>query len=367
MVACDVADRAAVADLVASAHRLTGVVHAAGVIDDGLLEALTPQQLDAVLRAKARSAAHLHELTRDLDLSSFLLFSSLAGVLGNAGQGGYAAANAYLDGLAEHRRALGLPGTSIAWGLWARTSAMTGHLTGADLDRLDRMGMAAIDDEQGLALFDAALDLHRHLVVAAPVDAARFRATGRAVPDVLSALAPSSATRRRVAESTTTASRIDRLVVLPAPQRRKAVLELVRESAAVVLGHGAASAIDGDRAFKELGFDSLTAVELRNRLANAIGVRLPATVVFDHPTPAVLAGFVDGLLVPEQEATARSVVAELERLPVEQLDEVERDLLTARLQDLLRVLTTRAVDERDLTAASDDEIFDFIDSELGTS
>ncbi|WP_374120620.1 SDR family NAD(P)-dependent oxidoreductase [Streptomyces sp. AN091965] len=367
VVACDVSDRESVAELVRSAHRLTGVVHAAGVLSDGVLEALTREDLDAVLRAKARSAWHLHELTQDHDLSLFALFSSVAGVLGSAGQGGYAAANAYLDGLVEHRRGLGLPGTSIAWGLWARESAMTGHLSDGDKDRLARMGLGAIDDEQGLALFDAALALHRPLAVAVPVDVARLRESGQPVPELLSALDPAAQVRRRVVAQTAATTQADRLVELPERQRRKELLELVRESAAVVLGHSTAESVDEDSAFKDLGFDSLTAVELRNRLGTATALRLPPTVVFDHPTPAGLAAFLDGLLVPAQETTVGSLVTELDRLAVADLDEDERDVLAKRLQEVLRRLAAPAEaggEERDFTEASDDEIFDFIDGEL---
>ncbi|MFE2869444.1 type I polyketide synthase [Embleya sp. NPDC059259] len=365
--ACDVSDRDSLAELVGSAHRLTGVIHAAGVMSDGVLEALTRADLDTVLRAKAQSAWHLHELTRDHDLALFVLFSSAAGVLGNAGQGGYAAANAYLDGLAEHRRGLGLPGTSIAWGLWARESAMTGHMSELDRERLTRMGLGAISDEQGPALFDAALDLHRPVVLAAPVDVARLRESGRAVPDLLLALDSAGPTRRRVVAAVAAASHADRLVELPERQRRRELLELVRESAAVVLGHSTAAAVDADSAFKELGFDSLTAVELRNRLGNGTGLRLPPTVVFDHPTPAELAGFLNELLVPTEETTVRSIVTELDRLAVTDLDENERAVLAKQLQEVLRRLAApedAGGEERDFTAASDDELFDFIDGEL---
>ncbi|MGC0421413.1 SDR family NAD(P)-dependent oxidoreductase [Embleya sp. AB8] len=370
VVACDVADRESVAELIRSAHRLTGVIHAAGALSDGVLAALTRADLDTVLRAKARSAWHLHELTRDHDLALFVLFSSAAGILGNAGQGGYAAANTFLDGLAEHRRDLGLPGTSIAWGLWAQESAMTGHLSDTDRERLARMGLGAITDEQGPALFDAALALHRPVAVAVPIDPARLHDSGRPVPEILSALDSAAPTRRRVVEPVGATTRADRLVELPERQRRKELLELVRDSAALVLGHDTAAAVDADSAFKELGFDSLTAVELRNRLGNGTGLRLPPTVVFDHPTPAELAGYLDELLVPTEETTVRSVVTELDRLAVAQLDENERDLLAARLQEALRRLSAPAdADdaERDLSTASDDELFDFIDGELDTA
>ncbi|GCD98554.1 type I polyketide synthase [Embleya hyalina] len=367
VVACDVTDREALAELIGSTHRLTGVVHAAGVLSDGVLEALTRDDLDAVLRAKARSAWDLHELTRDHDLSLFVLFSSAAGVLGNAGQGGYAAANAFLDGLAEHRRGLGLPGLSIAWGLWARESAMTGHMSDTDRDRLARIGLGAITDEQGAALFDAALALRRPVAVAVPIDVAALRGSGRPRPDILSALDPSGPTRRRVAARATDTSRADRFLELPERRRRRELLELVRESAALVLGHETAAAVDADSAFKELGFDSLTAVELRNRLGNGTGLRLPPTVVFDHPTPVELAGFLDELLVPAEETGVRSVVTGLDRLAVADLDDEERDLLAKGLQEVLRRLaapTDAGGEDRDFTAASDDELFDFIDGEL---
>jgi len=369
VVACDVGDRESVAELIRSVHRLTGVVHAAGVLSDGVLEALTPEDLDTVLRTKARSAWHLHELTQDHDLSLFVLFSSVAGVLGNAGQGGYAAANAFLDGLAEHRSGLGLPGTSIAWGLWERFSAMTGHMTETDRERLARRGLGAISDDQGLALFDAALDLHRPVTVAVPIDVARLRDSGGPVPEVLSALDPAAPARRRAVASAAATTQTDRLVGLPGRQRRKALLDLVRESAAVVLGHSTAAMVDEDSAFKELGFDSLTAMELRNRLGNATGLRLPATVVFDHPTPAALAGVLDEMLVPTEETTVRSVVAELDRLAAAQLDENERGLLAQRLQEVLRRLAGPAdtSEEQDFTVASDDELFDFIDSKVNTA
>ncbi|WP_407642935.1 type I polyketide synthase [Actinacidiphila yanglinensis] len=366
VAACDVGDRDAVAELVGSVERLTGVVHAAGAISDGVLSALTREDLDTVLRAKARAAWHLHELTRDHDLALFALFSSAAGVLGNAGQAGYAAANAFLDGLAEHRRALGLPATSIAWGLWAQVSGMTGHLTGTDRERLDRMGLGAITDAQGLAMFDAALDLQRPVVLAVPVDVSRLRRSGQLVPELLLGLDPAGSARRRVVTPAVATSRLDRLLELPERQRRKELLELVRESAAVVLGHSTVEAVDADSAFKELGFDSLTAVELRNRLGNGTGLRLPPTVVFDHPTPVELAAYLDELLVPAQQTGVGSVMTELDRLTVAELDDSERGVLAKRLQEVLHRLAAHddATEERDLTAASDDEIFDFIDGEL---
>ncbi|MFT7837916.1 SDR family NAD(P)-dependent oxidoreductase [Saccharothrix sp. BKS2] len=272
VVVCDVGDRDDLARLLARVpadHPLTAVVHAAGVLDDGVVESLTPQRLDAVWRPKAGAARHLHELTRHLDLAAFVLFSSGAGVLGAAGQGGYAAANAFLDALAAHRQARGLPGVSLAWGLWADRSGMTAD---ADTARLARAGLTGLSAEEGLALFDAALATGLPLVVPAKL-AARARVRR---PAARSARSDADGLRRRLA-------------ALPAADRRAALVELVRGHAAAVLGHADPAAVDPERAFLQAGFDSLTAVELRNGLNAATGLRLPTSAVFDQHTPAGLA------------------------------------------------------------------------------
>ncbi|MDB1090417.1 SDR family NAD(P)-dependent oxidoreductase, partial [Streptomyces sp. ACA25] len=280
--ACDVADRDALGQVLA-AHPVTGVVHAAGVLDDATVESLTPERVDAVLRPKADAAWHLHELTAGLDLRAFVLFSSLAGVLGGPGQGNYAAANAYLDALAERRRSLGLPGVSIAWGLWAPASDMTGR---ADTSRMARGGVLPLPTDRGLALFDMAC-VGSGLAVAARLDPAALRDQGARLPAALRGLA--GAPRRRTARDGDAGGLRDRLAGQPAAERTRTVLDLVRGQAAAVLGHGSADAVAADRPFLEFGFDSLTAIELRNRLGAATGLRLPATTVFDHPTPAALA------------------------------------------------------------------------------
>ncbi|KAA5834952.1 SDR family NAD(P)-dependent oxidoreductase [Saccharopolyspora hirsuta] len=286
VVACDVADRDAVRDLLADLDRpLTGVVHTAGVLDDGLVTALTAEQVDRVLRAKVDAAWNLHELTGDLD--AFVLYSSLAGLIGSSGQANYAAANAALDALARIRREQGLPATSLAWGLWAQASGMTGHLGEVDRARLARDGLAAIDTEAGLAAFDAAVRADGPVLAITPLDLSALR-TSDAVPVLLRDFAP---TTRRRAASGGTAGLADRLHPLAEPQQRAALLELVRDQVAHVLGHADPAAVPADQAFQDLGFDSLTSVELRNRLSKAVGVRLPATLVFDHPTPAALAEF----------------------------------------------------------------------------
>ncbi|MFT9666332.1 SDR family NAD(P)-dependent oxidoreductase [Streptomyces rhizosphaericola] len=303
--ACDVADRDALAALLAGipADRpLSAVVHAAGVLDDGTVESLTPARMRHVLRPKVDAALHLHDLTRDLPLSAFVLFSSASATVGNAGQGNYAAANAFLDALAQHRRALKLPAQSLAWGLWERRSTMTGTLTAADLRRMSRGGTAAIGSEEGLALFDAALTLDEPLLVPVRIDLGRLRTAARTapVPALLSALVPGTVRRPASgADAAAADSLLRRLTGLSPEDRLAALLDLVRSRGADILGHGGAGSIDPEQPFKDLGFDSLTSVELRNRLSAATGRRLPATLVFDHPTPAAVAAYLSTRLVPD--------------------------------------------------------------------
>ncbi|XIJ58078.1 type I polyketide synthase [Kitasatospora hibisci] len=304
VTACDTADRDALARVLADVpaeHPLTAVVHAAGVLDDAVIASLTPGQVATVLRPKADAAWHLHELTRDADLGAFVLFSSSAAVLGGPGQGNYAAANAFLDGLAEQRRAAGLPGLSIAWGLWEQASGMTGHLDDTDLTRLRRSGVRPLSDADGLAMFDSALDADEALLVAMRLDVATARTAlqSSSVPPLLRRLIGSPARRAvAVAEAGGADAPARRLAALPEAERARALLELVRANAAVVLGHTTDDAIRPDLAFKQLGFDSLTAVELRNRLGAATGLRLPATLVFDHPRPDALAAYLLAELAP---------------------------------------------------------------------
>ncbi|WP_051767899.1 type I polyketide synthase [Amycolatopsis vancoresmycina] len=293
VVACDVADRDALAAVLADVpaeHPLTAVVHTAGALDDGVLTALTPQRLDTVLRPKADAAVHLHELTRDLDLAAFVLFSSGAGVLGNPGQGNYAAANAFLDAAAQRWNATGAPTTSLAWGYWAQVSGLTGHLGRADLQRHRRSGVTGLSSAEGLALFDAALRSPEAALVPVKLDLASLR--GNTDPAAVSPLLRGLVRPgRRVAATGAAAGGglADRVRGLAEPEQKRLLVELVRAEAAAVLGHATPAAIGTTQAFKEAGFDSLTAVELRNRVSTATGLRLPATVVFDHPTPDALA------------------------------------------------------------------------------
>ncbi|NEA99066.1 type I polyketide synthase [Streptomyces sp. SID13726] len=291
IAACDVSDRNALAALL-EGERLTAVVHTAGVLDDGLVESLTAERLDIVWAPKAEAAHHLHELTADQDLSAFVLFSSLSGVIGAPGQANYAAANAYLDALAAHRRISGLPATSVAWGPWSQTTGMTGALDEADIRRVSRSGLLPLDAAQGLRLFDVARDGVVPVPVAVRLDRAALRTQAAAggLPALLAGLVTTPRTRVRAELGGGREDLRERLAALGRGERDKALLELVRTQVAAVLGHAAPEDIDAERAFKDLGFDSLTAVELRNRLDTATGLRLSATLVFDHPTTAALSG-----------------------------------------------------------------------------
>ncbi|OLF07339.1 hypothetical protein BLA60_27595 [Actinophytocola xinjiangensis] len=351
IASCDVADRAALADLL-SRHDIGAVVHAAGVLDDGVLTALTPQRLRAVFRVKVDAATHLDELTRDSGLSAFVLFSSLAGTLGSAGQANYASANAVLDALARRRAAAGLPGLSLAWGLWEQSGDMTGHLTDADRHRISRAGVVPLSAEQGLSLFDAALGIG---VVPADADPVLVPALLRQSP------------RRGSADQEAEVDIRARLAALPETAREEAVVEFVRGHVAAVLGAPGPSAVEPERAFRLLGFDSLLAVELRNTLKRATGLRLPATAVFDHPTPRILARHllgelaVDGAQPSVFDAVDR-VEAELRR---DELDEITRGRLVSRLRTLLSLHHTDSGGDApagDLGSASDDELFDLVEN-----
>ncbi|MGC0421377.1 SDR family NAD(P)-dependent oxidoreductase [Embleya sp. AB8] len=391
ITACDAADRTALTkllDAIPGEHPLTAVIHTAGTLQDAILTGLTADRVDTVLRPKVDAAWHLHELTRGLDLAAFVLYSSAAGTLGNPGQANYAAANTFLDALARHRHTRGLPGSSLAWGLWAESSGMTGHLDTSDVDRLARTGFLPITSEQGMALYDEAAALRQSVLIPFPLDLGTLRAraagSGSGVPPVLRGLVRAPirrAVEARRAAGGGSASLADRLRGLGADEQRDRLLDLVLSQASAVLGHATPESVEAERAFKELGFDSLTAVELRNRLNTATGLHLPATLVFDHPTPTVLAGFLRAELVPDTPA-ALPLLAEVDRweaaLAASVPDDDTRERLAARLQDFLVRLNdsasrtaggpdeVTAVAEK-IDAASDDEIFDFIDNELGIS
>ncbi|WP_461001000.1 type I polyketide synthase, partial [Streptomonospora sediminis] len=309
--ACDAADRAALAEVIDAIpeHRpLTGVVHTAATVDDNLVAAVTEDQIARVFRSKVDAAVNLHELTAHRDLAAFVLFSSVAGILGGAGQAAYTAANAFLDTLAELRGARGLPAVSLAWGIWDLQGGMTGRLDERALDRARRSGLTPLDPHEAVRLMETACATGRRLVVPARLETSVWRSSAVPPPPALRGLVRSPI-RRAAAGSgggSTFAARLDGLAE---EQRHEAALELVRAHAAAVLGYGAPDALDPDRAFRDAGFDSLTAVDLRNRLAAAAGVRMPATAVFDHPSPRALAGAVLDSVLGDGEPSAPAAPA----------------------------------------------------------
>ncbi|MEU9015398.1 SDR family NAD(P)-dependent oxidoreductase, partial [Streptomyces sp. NPDC048479] len=396
--ACDVADRDALAALLESVpaeHPLTAVVHTAAVLDDGVVDLLTPERVDRVLRPKAEAALHLHELTRDLDLSAFVLFSAAAGTLGGAGQANYAAANVFLDALARHRRARGLTALSLVWGMWAEERGMAGRLTEAELGRAARGGVAPLSSADGLALFDAALAADEAVLVPVGIDVPTVRARaadGGILPMfrglVRTPVRRSARSAGRPAEAVATdgageeRTLAQRLTALSAAERERTVLDLVRGQVAAVLGYKSAELIGGGQAFKELGFDSLTAVELRNRLGAASGLRLAATLIYDYPNPAALAQHLLSEVAPDTAERKISVLEELDRLestfsslaPAELSaaagDEAAHARVAVRLQALLAQWNDARQAEGETGAnqieeASDDELFALIDKKFG--
>ncbi|MFH8655643.1 thioester reductase domain-containing protein [Streptomyces afghaniensis] len=290
VVSCDLADREALTallDTIPAEHPLTGIVHAAGVLDDGMLADLTPDRLAAVLRPKVHAAWNLHELTLDRDLDAFVLFSSVAGIIGGSGQANYAAANTFLDALAGHRAALGRPATSLAWGLWAHEHGMSGHLTRSELDRIARSGLLTITEDTGPELLDLALATGRPALVVTPVDRDALRKNARRAPLLLRRLVQNAdgGAEESPAEDELLS---ERLAGLSPSRRREIVSDFLHREVASVLGHSAPGAIEEHQRFSDSGFDSLTSVELRNRLAEATGLKLPPSLIFEHPTPKEL-------------------------------------------------------------------------------
>jgi acyl transferase domain-containing protein/acyl carrier protein len=307
IAACDVSNKDSLAELFAD-HDFSGVVHIAGIADNGVIGSLTMDRVDAVLTPKADAAWHLHELTRDLDLTAFVMFSSAGGLVLAAGQGNYAAANVFLDALAAQRRVQGLPATSMAYGLWGVGAGLGATLEEADLERMKRTGMPALSAAEGLALFDAALGADQATVVPIKLDVGVLR-TRENLPALLRGLVRIP---RKLAQ---TSGLHERLAGLTAEQRARAVLDVVRTHIAAVLGHESGSVIDPERTFDQLGFDSLASVELRNQLNSATGLRLPATLIFDHPT----ANAVTSLLVSEMVETESSLDDDIESATADEL------------------------------------------------
>ncbi|AGL16004.1 type I polyketide synthase [Actinoplanes sp. N902-109] len=322
VVACDAADRDALAALLDRIPDLSGVVHTAGVLDDGVIASLTRERVDAVLRPKVDGARNLHELTRHRTIDEFVLFSSAAATTSAAGQGNYVAANAYLDALAAERRASGLPATSLAWGMWAEASALTGRLSDAERDRIAQ-GVSALSSQDGLALLDAALARDEAMLVPARFDLAGLRAQAAKaadasqIPALWRALLTAGGTRRTAAGAVAVSGKetlLQQLSGLAGTDRIKVLSDLIRTNVASVLGHATTGTIEANRNFTDLGFDSLTAVELRNRLNTATGLRLPATLVFDYPNVAELAEFLRERLLPEIGEEADPAETELRKV-----------------------------------------------------
>jgi NAD(P)-dependent dehydrogenase (short-subunit alcohol dehydrogenase family)/acyl carrier protein len=375
VVVCDVSDRAAVAGLLESrGSGLSAVMHTAGVLDDGVVDRLSPDRLETVLTAKAVSAAYLDELTEGLDLDAFVLFSSSAATLGAAGQGNYAAANAYLDALAENRRSRGLAGLSVAWGAWAG-----GGLAGSSdtvRARVKRGAMPPMDPSLAVRALGEALEGTDPALTVMDVDWAQLASSPEAahirelplvrdLPEIRNLVAAGSASRAVVDEG----ELVGRLRGLGRTEEQTRVLtEVVRTEAAAVLGHASAEAVQDRQNFKDLGFDSLTAVELRNRLSTATGLRLPSTLVFDYPTPVALAAWLRGELLQDYVAEV-PVLAELDRLEAALLggpkDESVWEQAVDRLRKLLdtvdSAIPNRQRREAELESATDDELFSLVD------
>ncbi|MFE1252046.1 type I polyketide synthase, partial [Streptomyces sp. NPDC058735] len=297
VAACDVTDRDALAALL-DGRRIGAVVHTAGAVDDGILPSLTAGRLTEVLRPKVDAAVHLYELLREAEVEQFVLYSSAAGIMGGPGQANYAAANTFLDAFAHHVRSRGVPATSIAWGLWAEASRLSGPATG-DRQPTALRGTRPLGTGEGLTLFDAAWAAGRGLVVASGLDFAGLADDARsgALPPVMRSLV--SVPARRMAQDVPEEKDglPHRLAAMSAEERETAVTGLVRERAGAVLGHSAPGGVAEDARLKDLGFDSLTALQLRTALVDATGLRLPAGVVFDFETPLDLARHLIGRLL----------------------------------------------------------------------
>ncbi|WP_143261767.1 type I polyketide synthase [Allokutzneria sp. NRRL B-24872] len=372
VAACDAADRDALSALL-DGFDLTGVIHTAGVLDDGLIGQLTPERVREVLRPKVDAAWNLHELTLEQDLAMFVLFSSAAGVMGTPGQANYAAANAFLNSLAEHRRARGLVAQAQAWGLWE--DGMTVTLGDGDVNRMTRNGFGALSGQEGMALFDASAALGPSVVVPMKIDLPFLRAGARSdvvVPALLRELVKAPARRVARADVAGRAEELrQRLAGLSEAERERHLLELVRTQVAMVLGHSSSETVGASRGFLELGLDSLTGVELRNSLGAATGLKLPTTLIFDYPAPDALAKYLLTEVVPDEAATAVPLTDEISRLEnlIASADpsEAEGADIDARLRKLLATWNAKGArrDEADVESATAEDIFALIDSELG--
>ncbi|WP_049576959.1 type I polyketide synthase [Streptomyces sp. SBT349] len=385
LAACDIADRDALAARIAALpddRPLTAVIHTAAALHDGSIDAITLDSVAGALHAKARGALHLHELTRGLDLSAFVLFSSFSTAFSAPGLGTYTPGNSFLEALAAQRRAEGLPATAVSWGTWDGAGMAAGDVA----ERGRRHGVFTLPPELALTALQGTLDHDETHTIVVDVDWERYAAIYTAerptrrmdeLPEARRAL--ESAAQAAAAERTSTVSAlVERLLRLSAAERERELTDLVRDSSAVVLGHDSAAAVDAQQPFRHAGFDSLTAVELRNRLNAATGLRLPATLVFDYPTPKHLAARLATLLLPDGTASGPVIgkLTELETaLSALTPDDATHEQVTKHLQNLLWSWGERApershhedgdgTDEVDVASATADELFSMID-ELG--
>ncbi|WP_307805858.1 type I polyketide synthase [Streptomyces chrestomyceticus] len=385
VVACDVSDRSALAGLVTwigmSGPALSTVLHTAAVLDDGVVDRLSAERLQTVLAAKAAGAAHLDELTAGLDLDAFVLFSSAASTLGSAGQGNYAAANSYLDALAENRRARGLTGLSVAWGQWGGGGMADSKE--AIRERMKKLPLSAMDPRSAVRALGESLHGPDPVVTVMDVDWAVLAQSAANLTEVplvrdLPAVRRLATTGNRAAEQPASAEGelARRLAGLDRAGQERTLTDLVRAEAAMVLGHSSAEAVQDQQAFKDLGFDSLTAVELRNRLNTATGLRVPVTLIFDHPTPVAVAAWLRTELAPD-EPTALPVLDDLDRLEAGLLsaapDQDTNERITRRLQSILsnwiekQGRSDSGSGGVEIESATPDEMFEFLDRELGLS
>jgi acyl carrier protein len=371
--ACDVADRSAVRALIAGidqSHPLTAVVHAAGVLDDAVFSSQTSEHIERAMLPKVDAAWNLHEATRDLPLAAFVMYSSVAGLLGTPGQANYSAANTFLDGLAQHRQRLGLAAASMAWGFWERATGMTGHLQDVDLERMRRSGFAPISDAHGTALFDAALAAGLSLIVPTPMDLAAIRKQGGDVDDIPSLLRGLLRVTRRAADNSSgqTSKLLASLIGLNQTEKERLLLDVIRSHAATVLGHQSPDDICADSAFADLGFDSLGAVEFRNRVQAATGTKLPTTVVFDYPTPIALARYIREDITPNDNPTTQ-ILNQIDTLAATcsttDLERQDLETLANRMEEIVRRVRAKVQEDsstRDfIDFAEDDAIFDYLD------
>jgi acyl carrier protein len=356
-------------------------MHTAGTGQATELDNTTVAELAAVTAAKAAGAAHLDELTAGLDLDAFVLFSSIAATWGSGLQPAYAAANTFLDAVAQQRHGRTLPATSVAWGPWAGG----GMSDGEGGTQLQRRGLRLLDPDLAVKSLEQVLDHGEGLVTIADVDWARFAPAFTVrrpspliagLPEVAAALTAADALGRGAEASGTGTALRQQLASLPPAEQGQRIVELVRAEAAAVLGHPSADAVEAERAFRDLGFDSLTAIELRDRLNAATGLRLPATLIFDYPTPAALGEFLWAEEFEDKPAQV-PLLGELDKLDSllsgAAPDDATHKLVAARLQAFLSKWSnidiqqaSKAVAEK-IDSATDDEIFEFINKELGRS